>query len=483
MPHGSDPESRFRLSLLIRNLLGAPALLIRAIPPPTPWTCPAPGSSPEQPAQPDLTQAPRPSTADQRRALLGTGIGNALEWYDWQVYGTFAPFFAQRFFKPGNELSALLSTLVVFAVGFLIRPLGAVVFGRLADRRGRRLAMVASISLGAAGSLVIGLAPTYASVGAGASLLLLLARLAQGLAHGGELPSSQTYLAEMAPPERRGRWTSVIYVSGACGILTATLMGIALSGAYGPHTLTVWGWRVPFIFGGLLGIYALFLRRRLAETHAFSTAQPRRPDPARQRPSVLRGIWRHRAAAGRVIGLTGGFTVAYQSWTTAAPAYAISVTKLNSTAVLLAEVVALLAFIVALPLCGALSDRIGRRPTLLTFALGMAALSYPLTLLARSGGAWQLGLAMTIALLCIALIASIVPAVFAELFPTDVRTTGTGVPYAIAVALFGGTTPYLQTWLAAHHAQKYFTGYAIALLLISALVVLTSPETRAQPLK
>ncbi|MER6384231.1 MFS transporter [Streptomyces sp. NPDC001250] len=449
--------------------------------PPTPAPRPAIGPSSDQPAQHDATHDRRPSKNDRRRALVGTGLGNALEWYDWQAYGIFAPFFAQQFFNPHNELSALLSTLAIFAIGFLMRPVGAVVFGRLADRRGRRLAMVTSIALGAAGSLIIGLAPTYADIGAGASLILLLARLTQGLAHGGELPSSQTYLAETAPPEHRGRWTSVIYVSGASGMLTAAVLGTGLSSLFGTDVLSAWGWRVPFIVGGLLGIYALFLRRRLTETHIFTKNQtPRNADP--QRPSVVRGIWHNRAAAGRVIGLTAGFTIAYQAWTTAAPAYAISVMKLNSTAVLLAEAVALGVFIAALPLCGSLSDRIGRRPVLLTFALGTAALFYPLTRLSRAGAAWQLGLAMVIALLFIALIASVAPAVFAELFPTEVRTTGTGVPYAIAVALFGGTTPYLQTWLASIHAQSYFTGYAIALVLLCALVVLTSPETRAKPL-
>ncbi|MFI2185181.1 MFS transporter [Streptomyces sioyaensis] len=409
-------------------------------------------------------------------------MGNALEWYDWQVYGLFAPFFATQFFNPDNELSALLSTLALFAVGFFMRPVGAVVFGWIGDRKGRRLAMVASIGLQSAGSLAIGLAPTYASIGAAASVYLLLARLAQGLAHGGELPSAQTYIAEMAPPRRRGRWTSIIYVSGACGILTATLLGAGLSNVYGAEGMAAWGWRVPFLVGGVFGVYTLFLRTRLTETHAFGNV-PSTEEPTAERPSVLRGFWQNRAAAGRVIGITAGLTVTYYSWTTAAPAYAISVQKLNPTAVLLAEIAALLVFIAALPLCGILSDRIGRRPNLLFFGVGLAVLSYPLTWLAQAGGAWALGLATTIALVFIALCASIAPAVFAELFPTHVRTTGTGVPYAIAVALFGGTTPYLQTWLASHHAQSYFTGYAIALLLIGVLVTATSPESRAKPLE
>ncbi|MEW9518172.1 MFS transporter [Streptomyces tubercidicus] len=449
----------------------------------TPSARPASDPSPAGPvprAEPD-DQTPASPRHPQRRALVGTGMGNALEWYDWHVYGLFAPFFAKQFFNPDNELSALLSTLALFAVGFFMRPVGAVVFGWIADRKGRRLAMVASIALQSAGSFAIGLAPTYASVGAAASVCLLLARLAQGMAHGGELPSAQTYIAEMAPPRRRGRWTSIIYVSGACGILTATLLGAGLSNVYGAEGMAAWGWRVPFVLGGLFGLYTLFLRTKLTETHAFEKV-PSAEQPRAKRPSIWRGFWQHRAAAGRVIGLTAGLTVTYYSWTTAAPAYAISVLKLDPTAVLLAEIAALIVFIVALPLCGILSDRLGRRPNLLFFGVGMAVLSYPLTWLAQSGEVWALGIATTIALIFIAMCASIAPAVFAELFPTHVRTTGTGVPYAIAVALFGGTTPYLQTWLAGHNAQGYFTGYAIALLLVGVLVAWTSPESRAKPL-
>ncbi len=441
---------------------------------------PAPEPSPDPSEPPMPAQPASPSFQERRRAFLGTGIGNALEWYDWHIYGIFAPFFAKQFFDPGNELSALLSTLAIFAVGFLMRPVGGFLFGWLADRKGRRFSMLTSIGLAAAGSLAIGVAPTYATVGVGASLFLLLARLAQGLAHGGELPSAQTYLAETAPPARRGRWTSAIYVSGAFGILTATLLGAGLAALYGTQGMAAWGWRVPFLVGGLLGVYALFLRRRLTETHAFEKEQA--DDTTGRRPSVLRGIWQNRVAAARVIGLTVGVTVVYQSWTVAAPAYAIGVQGLDATAVLAAEVVAIVVFIAVLPLCGALSDRIGRRPNMLIFGLTMAVLSYPLTYLARGGSAWQLGLAMTIALIFIALSVSILPALFAELFPTRVRATGTGVPYAIAVALCGGTAPYLTTWLSSHHAQGYFTGYAVALLLLGVVVVLTTPETRGKPL-
>ncbi|MFE1174383.1 MFS transporter [Streptomyces sp. NPDC058773] len=441
---------------------------------------PAPEPSPDPSESQMSAQPPSMSRWERRRVVLGTGIGNALEWYDWHIYGIFAPFFAKQFFDPHDELSALLSTLAIFAVGFLMRPVGGFLFGWLADRKGRRFSMLTSIGLAAAGSLAIGVAPTYTSIGVGASVFLLLARLTQGLAHGGELPSAQTYLAEAAPPARRGRWTSAIYVSGACGILLATLLGAGLAAAYGAHGVAAWGWRVPFVVGGLLGLYALFLRRRLTETHAFTKEHA--ADATGRRPSVLRGIWQNRGAAARVIGLTVGVTVVYQSWTVAAPAYAIGVQGLDATAVLAAEVVAIVVFIAVLPLCGALSDRIGRRPNMLVFGLGMAVLSYPLSHLARAGAVWQLGLAMTIALVLIALSVSILPALFAELFPTRVRATGTGVPYAIAVALCGGTAPYLTTWLSGHHVPGYFTGYAIALLLLGVLVVLTTPETRGKPL-
>jgi MHS family alpha-ketoglutarate permease-like MFS transporter len=411
-------------------------------------------------------------TTGQRRALFGAGIGNALEWYDWTIYAIFAPFFATQFFSAADPTPSTLATLAIFAVGFLMRPLGGIVFGWLGDRFGRRRALTSAMVLVAAGSLLIGISPTYAQIGVAASLVLLLARLLQGLAHGGEVTGSYTYLAEMAPAARRGLWSSSIYVFITLGILGATMLGAALTASVSSSAMAEWGWRVPFLIGGLLGLYAIYLRRNLEETHQFEAAQLGGP-----RPSPWQGLVRHRGAVLRLLGIQIGGTVAYYSWAVAAPAYAITVFNVPPTQALVASVVANLVFIVALVAAGALSDRVGRRPLLLAYSVGFPVVVFPLTwLLGPSAG--KLALAMSIALVLLACGSAVAPAFFAEQLPTGARATGIGVPISVGAALFGGTAPYLQTWFATHHGTTWFTVYVIVTVLVGLVAVLRSPETR-----
>ncbi|MFI0924125.1 MFS transporter [Streptomyces sp. NPDC021012] len=437
---------------------------------------PSPASRSDAPEASATSATTKSTPAPSRlRTVIGTGVGNALEWYDWNVYAIFTPFFASQFFPSADPTSALLSTLAIFAVGFLMRPLGGLVFGRLSDRKGRRAAMVGSIALAAAGSLLIGLAPTYATIGVGASALLVFARLVQGLAHGGELPAAQTYVAEMAPRERRGLWSSLIYISGTCGIMVATVLAAVLSSFLSEDQLHAWGWRVPFVMGGLLGLYALIMRLRLEETDAFEK-QADTPDHE-PRTSVWRGFWENRAACLRVIGLTLGGTVVYYTWAVSAPAQAISLKGIEASSALWAGVLANLVFLVALPLFGALSDRVGRKPILYGSYIGGAVLAFPLNWFIQDQ-AWQLAVSMTTAMLFMSAGAAITPAVFAEMFPTRLRTTGAGFPYAIAVAACGGSAPYLQTWLASNGKGDLFLGYTVVLLLLALAVVHRMPETK-----
>jgi MHS family alpha-ketoglutarate permease-like MFS transporter len=430
------------------------------------------------PSRAPLAPAPATGRPSRRRALLATGVGNALEWYDWTVYAIFAPFFAARFFDAGSPVSALLSTLAVFAVGFLMRPVGGFLFGWLADRRGRKHAMVSAMMLCAAGSLLIGIVPTYATIGVGASLLLLVARCLQGLAHGGEIGSSHTYLAEVAPPRRRGLWASTMYVAITCGTLAATLLGAVLTSTVDDASMASWGWRVPFLLGAALGLFALWLRRGLAESEAFTEERSgKQEDVEAPRRSLLSEVWEHRGAALRVIGLTVGGTVFFYTWAVSAPSYAISIKGVDATGALWAGVVANLVFIAALPVWGWLSDRWGRRPNGYIFGLGVVVIPFPLMALIQDR-AWQLGVGMTIALIVMASSASIIPAWFAELFPTRVRASGMAIPYSIAVALTGGTAPYLQLWLGSHGLSAVFTGYVMVLGAISALTVWRTRETK-----
>ncbi|KHL04287.1 major facilitator transporter [Sinomonas humi] len=413
--------------------------------------------------------------------VLSTGIGNAAEWYDWGIYATFAPFFSKQLFNPADPTSAILSTLAVFAVGFLARPFGGFLFGWIGDRIGRKTSMTLSIGLAAVGSLLIAVAPTFGAVGPLASLVLLIARLIQGLAHGGELPSSQTFLAESAPKEKRGLWSTLIYFSGTIGTIAGVLMGAIFTIVLTKEQMGAFGWRIPFLVGALLGLWGLVMRARLKETEIFEEEEAE-VKAAHAKPKLWPEIVKHRKQALQVIGLTVGLTIVYYVWAIVAPTYAATTLKIDAGQALWAGVAANVVFLIALPLWGKLSDRIGRKPVLLISAVGAAVLNFPMQALLRDS-AWQLFISMSVMLVFIAASASIVPAVYAELFPTSIRTVGVGVPYSICVALFGGTAPYLQTLFTDVVKQSWmFNGYAVLMAVISAAVVLSIPETKGKDL-
>jgi MHS family alpha-ketoglutarate permease-like MFS transporter len=241
-----------------------------------------------------------------------------------------------------------------------------------------------------------------------------------------------------------------------------------------------WGWRIPFLIGGVLGLYALWLRRNLAETTQFKNAH--QGEAAGHKESLARGIWQNRRSVLRLGGLQIGGSVTYYTWAVAAPAYAISVKKVDATSALLASVAANVVFMIALVLTGALSDRIGRRPNFLIYSIGFTLLAFPLNALLGSS-AWTLFLSMSIALILLAFATSIVPAFFAELLPSSVRTTGIGIPVSIAAALFGGTAPYLQTWFASIGNSNLFIVYMIVTVVIGLIAALLCPETKGKELK
>lgn len=416
------------------------------------------------------------SPAGTGRTMLGICLGHALEWYDWGIYTIFVPFFAGQFFPGDAPGSAVLSGLAVFAVGFVARPLGGLLVGRLSDRVGRRPMMSLTVGGMAVASLLIGVAPTYATAGVGASVILLACRVIQGLATGGELPSAQTYLAEEAPARRRGLWSSLIYIASVGGNAVGVLLGLVLSLTLTHEEMLGYGWRIPFVVGGVLGVVALWVRRSLAESEVFVNERERAP-----KQPFWPDLLRHRRAALQVIGMSVGPTVVYYAWVIAAPAYAITARHLDSSSALLTGVLSSLVLIAVLPFWGALSDRIGRRPVMLISHLGTAATLFPLQAL-DLGDAVQLGIAMSIAMVFIGAGVSILPAAYAELFPTRIRTAGLAVPYSVAVAAFGGTAPYLQTWAGETFGPAFFTGYVVLLLLVSAATVLTLREGRGADL-
>jgi len=415
------------------------------------------------------------ATKSQRQTLVATGMGNALEWYDWGIYSAFAIYFATEVFNPKDPLAALLGAMAVFAVGFVARPVGGLLFGWMADHLGRRASMISTVGLASFGSLMIALVPTYNSAGVWAAVVLLTARLLQGLAHGGEMPSAQTYIAESAPASRRGLWSSLIYVSGTSGIVIGLLFGYILNLLLSRQEMQAWGWRIPFIVGAVLGLYTLIARSRMKETEAFTAAK------ATVREPIWPEIRKNWHSALRVIGLGVGSTVCYYVWSVSAVQQAVLIHKMDQGTALLASVLSNVVLIISLPFWGRFSDRFGRRPNLL-IGTGLPIVLFPLLVNTVGQGFWSLFLPATLILVLMGATLSISPAVFAEMFPTRIRTVGVAVPYAVAVAIFGGTAPYLQSWSNAAFGPSVFTIYVVILLAISTLVAWRLPETKGTDL-
>lgn len=434
-----------------------------------------------------------PGTGDElsgrakRKIIIGVGVGNALEWYDWTAYSIFAAYFAGQFFRAEDRITALLGTLAVFAVGFLMRPLGGLFFGWFADRLGRRLAMSVSMTVTAAGSLLIGISPNYTMVGAAAAVFLLLGRVLQGLGHGGEVVSSFTYVTEMAPQKSRGLWSSSVFVFVTAGVMAATLLGAVLTTVLGVEAVREWAWRLPFIIGGMLGVYVLYLRRRLDETPMFreraEQLKAARAAGGATKQSIWPEIWKHRRACLRIVGLAAGGTVMFYVWSIMAPAFAMGPLQMNPSQVLWISTATNLFFIVCLIFWGWLSDKLGRKFNWYFFAVGAMVLIIPLTLIFTGGSEpWRLLVYMSVGMLLIAAPTAIMPAFFPEQFPTKVRAIGMGLPYSIAGALTGGTAPYLQTWLYSQNAPRVFDIYLIVLCAIVLVAAIASPETRGKDL-
>jgi MHS family alpha-ketoglutarate permease-like MFS transporter len=423
---------------------------------------------------PDVTHR---LTARQRKAIVAGAVGNTVEWVDWAVYATFAPVFAGQFFAGGDETTALLSTLAVFAVGFVMRPIGGAVLGAYADRRGRKKGLTLTISLMAGASIVIALCPTYPQIGVLAPIVLLLARLVQGFSAGGEFGSSSAFLIESAAAGRRAFAGSWQQVSVGLGSLLAALMGTILNSTLSDADLHGWGWRLAFGLAGLLGLIGLWLRRSVHETEAFTelAAKPHRRNPL---VAMLRD---HPGAALRVAGVTIAGTLIYYVWVTYMPTYAHLSTGIPLKTALLANTLAMVVFIALLPFGGLLSDRLGRKPTMTVFAAGFVVFAWP-AFHFLSNGFWSVFVIELIGLVLIVGYSANCAVIMAEQFPAEVRTTGIGLPYALAVAIFGGTAPYVTTWLNAHHLGHLVWVYVAAAGVLGVAVYLTMPETKGKEL-
>ncbi|MFG2137927.1 MFS transporter [Streptomyces sp. NPDC048650] len=423
------------------------------------------------------------------RQLAAASVGNAVEWYDWYAYSFLAAYFAEQVFPKGsgNSLVPLLSTFAVFAVGFFMRPVGGLLLGAVADRRGRRTALTLTILLMGGGSLLVALTPTYASAGVLAPVVLVIARLVQGLSVGGEFAASTTFLVESAGPGRRGLFSSFQYVSTSIGQLLASGTAALLAGQLSEGQMGQWGWRVAFLVGAVLSLLGLWIRRGAQETlpqaHDSVRAEetPGADRKAAARPGLFEALRRYPRQSLRICGVTVGGTIAYYTWTTYLPTYAQVNAGFDKGESLTVGTISLAFFALLQPLGGLLSDRIGRKPLLLGFSLGFAVLAVPLLHLVSDAWA-SLLLVQCAGMVLLTGYTSIAAAVNAELFPARVRAAGIGFPYSLTVALFGGTAPYVGTWFKQAGHAGLFPWYVAVLCLVSFGVYLTLPETSRQKL-
>jgi len=422
------------------------------------------------------TTAAELGTLARVRSMLAGSAGNLVEWYDWYVYSAFSLYFAPTFFPSSDRTAGLLGAAAVFAVGFLMRPLGAWLMGIYADRRGRRAALTLSVLLMCGGSMIIAVTPGHGRIGVLAPAVLVLARLLQGLSVGGEYGASATYLSEVARREQRGLWSSLQYVTLIAGQLLALAVLLVLQSTLSRPALSEWGWRVPFAIGGLLSVAVFALRRGLVETRAFEGAAARRAEaPA----GALRLVREHPREAALVVGLTAGGTLAFYAYTTYMQKFLVVTSGFGKETATRITAAALLVFMLLQPVVGALSDRIGRRPIMIAFGVLGALLTYPLmTAIGRARDPY-VAFALVMALLVIVSGYTAINAVVkAELFPAEIRTLGVALPYAIANAIFGGTAEMVGLWLESRGWGRGFYGYVSVAIAVSLVVYVRMRDTR-----
>jgi len=414
------------------------------------------------------------ASANRIRSIVGGSLGNLVEWYDWLSYAVFALYFAKSFFPAGDATAQLLASSGVFAIGFLMRPVGAWLLGVVADRRGRKTALVASVTLMCVGSAIIALTPTYASIGMAAPIVLLIARMLQGLSVGGEFGASATYLAEIAEPERRGYWGSYQYVTMMLGQLIALGVLLLLQHVVlGEAQLDAWGWRIPFAIGALLSIVVYYVRRSIAETPDFLEVR------ARTQRIGVRDMLRHRRAVVLVFGMAIGSNVAFYTFTSYMQKYLATSAKFTRERASLIVSVATVFFIIAQPLAGALSDRIGRKPLLLWFGVLGSLATVPL--MTAIGGTRDPYIAFALVMATLLILCgttSVSATAKAEMFPPEIRALGVGFPYAISTAIFAGTAEPIALQFKASGHESGFFWYVSACIAVSLIAIWFVPETR-----
>ena len=411
------------------------------------------------------------------KAILIGSVGNLVEWYDFYAYSAFALYFAGSFFPKSDPVAEQLSAAAVFAIGFIMRPIGGWLFGHLADHYGRKNSLTFSVLLMCFGSLIIATTPTYASIGIAAPIILVVARMLQGLSLGGEYGASATYLSEMADPKRRGFYSSFQYVTLIGGQLTAILVLLLLQKLLlTPDQLKAWGWRIPFFIGAVLAVIAYVMRSNMHETDHFQAAKT-----VAKKTGSLRALMQHPKEVLLVVGLTMGGTTAFYTYTTTMQKILklqVKLTDDQTTAVVFGS---LLFATLLQPIYGAISDKVGRRPLLMMFGILGTLCTYPLLkFLQGVTDAWVAFAVVCAAWMIVAGYTSINAVVKAELFPTNVRAMGVGLPYAVTVATFGGTADWIALKMQEIGHADWYYWYLTGVIFLSFLVYASMRDTKHQ---
>jgi MHS family alpha-ketoglutarate permease-like MFS transporter len=410
------------------------------------------------------------------KSIIGGAIGNLVEWYDWYAYSAFAIYFSAAFFPGADQTAQLLQSAGIFALGFVMRPIGGWLIGMLSDRYGRKYAMTVSVLLMSLGSLIIAITPVYSTIGVLAPFLLLLARLVQGLSVGGEYGVSATYLSEVATPAHRGFYSSFQYVTLVGGQVAALAVQLLLQFVVlNENQLHAWGWRIPFVIGAILSVVAFYIRNQLHETQAYLDVKKN----STISKNVLADLSKHPKAVLTVIGLTIGGTVAFYTFTTYMQKFLVNSVGISKPDATLLSFMSLILFAILQPLFGWISDRIGRKPLLIGFGVAGTILTIPIfNMMMNVSEHWKLLLLIMIVLTIVSGYTSINAVVKAELFPARIRTLGVGLPFAVTVAIFGGSAEYIALWFKNNGHESYFYYYVTVCIFISLIIYSFMSDTR-----
>jgi len=385
-----------------------------------------------------------PQSAPKPYQIAAAVIGNALEWYDFIVFGFFAVIISRLFFPTDSQYASLLFTTATFGVGFFMRPVGGILIGIYADRQGRKAALLVVIASMTVAIALIAFAPTYAAIGIGAPLIIVVARLLQGFSAGGEFASATAFLIESAPAGRRGFYGSWQMVGQGLAVLIGAILGAVLTKTLSPEAIDGWGWRIPFLFGLVIGPVGLYIRSSLAETQAFLQSD----QASQSRPAGGRVLASHIKQILVCFGIVVSGTISFYVILVYIPTFARTQLELPLDQAFLAQAIGLTCEVALIPICGALSDRIGRKPVMIASLLLSLLVTYPLFVWVSSSPSFSSLLVMQVVLCSLFGIGNgPVSTALGEQFPTRVRSTALAIGYNVAVMLFGGFAQFFVTWL------------------------------------